>query len=160
MEPRVAPLADRDLEKPVFPVALDSSAHTWLFRVPRKRGQITDFCAMIEKRLPPGFVSMDMLRAFQVAFDELLTNVVMHVTEFGDEPIEVLLKRDPDRVSAVVRYRGAMYDPTRRPPPDTNAPVSERPIGGLGVHLVRTMMDDFRHAYVAGFNELTLVKRY
>ena len=48
-----AALAEPDKERPAFPVALDSSAHTWLFRVPRKRSQITDFCAMIEKRLPP-----------------------------------------------------------------------------------------------------------
>ena len=145
--------------KPPLMVALDSAAHTWLFRVPRSRVAITDFCAMIEKRLPPGYATLDALRAFQVAFDELLTNVVAHTTEFPDEPIEVLLKRDPEKVLAVIRYRGVPFDPTRQPEPDTSAKLGDRPIGGLGVHLVRTLMDEFRHTYIAGFNELTLQKR-
>lgn len=154
-----APGSHLEPQRPSVMVALDSTAHTWLFRVPRDRAAITGFCAALDRRLPPGYASLDVLRAFQVAFDELLTNVVAHVTEFADEPIEVLLKRDPDRVSSIVRYRGALFDPTRHPAPDTDAGLHERPIGGLGVHLVRTMMDDFRHAYVAGFNELSLVKR-
>ena len=145
--------------RPPLMVALDSAAHTWLFRVPRSRGAITDFCAMIEKRLPPGYASLDALRAFQVSFDELLTNVVAHTTEFPDEPIEVLLKRDPEKVLAVIRYRGVPFDPTQHPAPDTAAPIGHRPVGGLGVHLVRTLMDEFRHAYIAGFNELTLLKK-
>lgn len=148
-----------DGARPPLMVALDSAAHTWLFRVPRSRESIADFCAMIEKRLPPGYASLDALRAFQVSFDELLTNVVAHTTEFPDDPIEVLLKRDPDRVLAVIRYRGVPFDPIRQPAPDTGAPLGSRPAGGLGVHLVRTLMDDFRHAYIAGFNELTLQKR-
>ena len=145
--------------KPPLMVALDSAAHTWLFRVPRSRAAITDFCAMIEKRLPPGYASLDALRAFQVAFDELLTNVVAHTTEFPDEPIEVLLRREPDRILGIIRYRGVPFDPTRMPEPDTGAALQDRPIGGLGVHLVRTMMDEFRHAYIAGFNELTLHRK-
>ena len=145
--------------RPPLMVALDSAAHTWLFRVPRSRVAITDFCAMIEKRLPPGYASLDALRAFQVSFDELLTNVVAHTTEFPDEPIEVLLKRDPEKVLAVIRYRGVPFDPTQHPVPDTAAPIGHRPVGGLGVHLVRTLMDEFRHAYIAGFNELTLLKK-
>jgi anti-sigma regulatory factor (Ser/Thr protein kinase) len=148
-----------DGAKPPLMVALDSAAHTWLFRVPRNRGSITDFCAMIEKRLPPGYASLDTLRAFQVAFDELLTNVVAHTTEFPDDPIEVLLKREPERILAVIRYRGAPFDPTQQPPPNVDAQLHERPIGGLGVHLVRTMMHEFRHTYIAGFNELTLYRK-
>lgn len=151
--------AAADGAKPPLMVALDSAAHTWLFRVPRTRRSITDFCAMIEKRLPPGYATLDALRAFQVAFDEILTNVVAHTTEFPDEPIEVLLKRDPDKVLAVIRYRGVPFDPTAHPPPDTAAPLGQRPVGGLGVHLARTLMDEFRHTYIAGFNELTLHKK-
>ncbi len=151
--------ARADGAKPPLMVALDSAAHTWLFRVPRQRGAITDFCAMVEKRLPPGYASLDTLRAFQVAFDELLTNVVAHTTEYPDEPIEVLLKREPERILAVIRYRGVSFDPTQQPRPDTAAKLGDRPIGGLGVHLVRTLMDEFRHAYIAGFNELTLLRR-
>lgn len=140
-------------------IALDSSANTWLFRVPRTRPAIADFCAMVERRLPPGYAGVEVLRAFQVAFDELLTNIATHVGAPAEQPIEVLLQREPERIVALIRYRGARFDPTAQPQADTSSALAEREIGGLGLHLVRALMDEFRHIYVAGFNELTLVKR-
>lgn len=145
-------------DAPAVMIALDSSASTWLFRVPRTRAAIADFCAMVERRLPPGYAGLDVLRAFQVSFDELLTNIVTHAREFPEQPVEVLLKREPGRIAAVIRYRGTRFDPTAQGEADTTSELSERQIGGLGLHLVRVMMDEFRHAHVAGFNELTLVK--
>lgn len=140
-------------------VAFDSTANSWLFRIPRSRSAISGFCAFIEKRLPPDYVDTDTLRAFQVAFDELLTNVVAHADGPAEEPIDVLLRRNSGEISATIRYRASAYDPTRLPRPDTEAPMDARPIGGLGVHLVREMMDEFSHRYVQGCNELHLTRR-
>lgn len=156
---RAAAMRAAEGDAPAVMIALDSSASTWLFRVPRNRKAIADFCAMVERRLPPGYAGMDVLRAFQVSFDELLTNIVTHAREFEDQPVEVLLKREQQRIAAVVRYRGTPYDPTARPAVDTTRELEAREIGGLGIYLVQVMMDEFRHAYVAGFNELTLVKQ-
>lgn len=151
---RGAPAAAR----PRVAVAFDSTAHTWLFRIARERGAISEFCAALERRLPSDYASADALRAFQVAFDELLTNVVMHADGPQDAPIEVLLKRDPVEVTALLRYRASAYDPTTRPAPDVEASIAERDIGGLGVHLVRELMTRFEHRYVDGWNELTLAR--
>ncbi len=146
---------------PVVPriaVAFDSTAHTWLFRIPRERTAISEFCATLERRLPKAYCGADTLHAFQVAFDELLTNVVMHADGPADEPIEVLLKRDEGEVTALLRYRASAYDPTSRDAPDIGAPLAERPVGGLGVHLVRNLVQRFEHRYVDGWNELTLAR--
>ena len=98
------------------------------------------------------------MRAFQVTFDELLTNVVMHADGPLDEGVEILLRRDADAVTAVLRYRATAYDPTSRPDPDLDAPVMQRKIGGLGVHLARKLMQRFEYRYEAGCNEITLVR--
>lgn len=143
---------------PRLAIAFDSTAHTWLFRVAREREAISEFCAALEKRLPRDYAGPDTLHAFQVAFDELLTNVVMHADGPAHEPMEILLKRDAQQVTALLRYRASPYDPTARAAPDTDAPLSEREVGGLGVHLVRTLMQSFAHRYVDGWNELTLVR--
>jgi serine/threonine-protein kinase RsbW len=140
-------------------VAFDSTANSWLFRVPRTREAISGFCAFVEKRLPVDYVDLDTLRAFQVAFDEILTNVLSHASaESAHEPVDVLLRRTGTEVSATIRYRAAEYDPTVRSAPDTDASIADRPIGGLGVHLVRTMMDAFTHRYAQGCNELVLTR--
>jgi anti-sigma regulatory factor (Ser/Thr protein kinase) len=71
----------------------------------------------------------------------------------------VLLKRDQDEVTALLRYRASAYDPTARDAPDVDAPLAEREIGGLGVHLVRNLVQRFEHRYVDGWNELTLTRQ-
>ena len=55
---------------------------------------------------------------------------------------------------------GRPFDPlTEAPEPDLESAIEDRPIGGLGVHLVRTMMDEVRYRREEGKNRLTLVKR-
>lgn len=155
---RAARPADAPSRASRVAVAFDSTAHTWLFRVARERAAISEFCGALEKRLPRDYAGPDALHAFQVAFDELLTNVVMHADGPAQEPIEVLLKRDATRVTALLRYRASPYDPTARAAPDVDAGLAEREVGGLGVHLVRTLMERFEHRHVDGWNEITLAR--
>jgi anti-sigma regulatory factor (Ser/Thr protein kinase) len=155
---RAARPAAAPARAPRVAVAFDSTAHTWLFRVAREREAISEFCGALEKRLPRDYAGADALHAFQVAFDELLTNVVMHADGPAAEPIEILLKRDARQVTAVLRYRASPYDPTARAAPDVDASLAERDVGGLGVHLVRTLMERFEHRHVDGWNEITLAR--
>lgn len=50
------------------------------------------------------------------------------------------------------------YDPTAVPHPDIDAPIEARPIGGLGIHFVREMMDGFAYRRSEGRNVVTLTK--
>ena len=139
-------------------VELPGEGGTLYFAIPRDRPAVSAFCALFEARLG-GQVGIDALRAFQVAFDELLTNVVSYAEGGSDEPIGVALDARDGTTTATIRYRAAAYDPTARAAPDTTLDIADRAIGGLGVHLVQTMMDEFTHAYVDGYNVLTLRKR-
>ena len=51
------------------------------------------------------------------------------------------------------------FDPLNAPPPDLNSAIEDRRIGGLGVHLVKTLMDDVGYAYRDGRNHITLRKK-
>ena len=53
---------------------------------------------------------------------------------------------------------GKPYDPLSAPPPDIDSALDDRPIGGLGVYLVRQLMDDVRYCHDRGWNKLTLTK--
>jgi anti-sigma regulatory factor (Ser/Thr protein kinase) len=141
---------------PRIGVALDSTTHTWLFRIPRDRAAVSSFCAGMVRRLPPDYASADLLHALQVSFDELLTNVVMHAGGPADEAIEVLLRRAEHGVEAVIRYRAPAWDPTRATPPALDADLHARAPGGVGLHLVRELMQRFEYRHVDGWNEVLL----
>lgn len=85
-------------------------------------------------------------RPVQVAIDELLANELSHGTAghgSGSVTIEVTL--DQDRMSVTLASDGPPFDPFSQEAPDTSLPVEQRPIGGLGLHLVQKLMDEVRY---------------
>lgn len=98
---------------------------------------------------------------FQLALvlDEIFTNIV----SYGfDEPaahtIEVGLERRGDVVHVHVADAGRPFDPRDVPPPNLAADLDHRPIGGLGVHLVRKLTEDLAYERRAGINHLSFRK--
>ena len=98
---------------------------------------------------------------FELALEEVFMNVVMHgSTGLHDVRVAVTLSADEDRqVEMVIRDGGNLFNPLQAPVPDTDAPNEARPVGGLGIHLVITLMDDVRYSADGGQNCLTLRKR-
>ena len=96
--------------------------------------------------------------ALQVALEEAVTNVIKHGYGEGNaHSFTLTLALDAeDRVSAVLTDEARAYDPLSRPPVDISAPLAEREIGGLGVHLMKKLMDHCRYERRDGKNVLTL----
>jgi anti-sigma regulatory factor (Ser/Thr protein kinase) len=116
-----------------------------------------DFSAWCERHAVPERV----LLAFQTALDDVLTNIVDYAGEARQAPIEVRVRLHPDALEAEVIDDGVSFDPLDSArTPDLAAGVEERPIGGLGVHLVRRLMDDVRYRREHDRNHLTLTKRF
>lgn len=86
--------------------------------------------------------------AFRVrlALDELLANIVMH-GQPGPDPVEVRVRLwiEPPRVVCEVSDTGPAFDPLSAPEPDVDATLEDRPIGGLGLHLVRSMIPELSY---------------
>ena len=57
------------------------------------------------------------------------------------------------------RDQGPAFDPLSGPAPDLDAPLEQRPVGGLGLVLVRALVEDARYLREGPFNVLRLVKR-
>ncbi|MBQ9568459.1 MAG: ATP-binding protein, partial [Alloprevotella sp.] len=75
----------------------------------------------------------------------------------GDVHIEASC--DDEYLTFTIRDYGQPFNPTQKPDADTTLSLEERPIGGLGIHLVRQLMDDVAYEYAQGQNVLTLRKR-
>ena len=92
-----------------------------------------------------------------LALDELITNTVSYGFRGVAHPkIEVgLLVDDASLVLSVVD-NGRKFDPTETTNPDVSSPVAERPVGGLGLYLIKTFADRVKYEYAGGKNRLTL----
>jgi len=98
-------------------------------------------------------------RSLNVALDELLTNTIVHGF-VGQEDSKVTVEAElrPDRVSVTLTDDGRPFDPFGMAAPDTALSVEERQIGGLGVHLVRRMMDEVSYQRKGDLNVVVLAK--
>lgn len=108
--------------------------------------------------LPPAVAAQ-----LSVVVDEIASNAVRHgragaEAGAGTGCLTVVLELRPGRVRMEVRDDGAAFDPLAAPPPDTVAALEDRPVGGLGIHLVRRLMDDVRYVRRAGLNVVTVEK--
>src|SRR2546422_522762 len=98
-------------------------------------------------------------RSVNVALDELLTNTISYGLRghaAGEVSIDVALRAD--RLTVTLTDDGAPFDPFGRAAPDTALSVAERPIGGLGIHLVRQLMDEVSYQRRADRNVVVLAK--
>lgn len=97
--------------------------------------------------------------SFAIVFDELLSNIVRHAyPDDAAHVIECEIRRDDASIVATIVDDGDSFNPLEYPVPDTSAPLEERAVGGVGLHLVRRMMDDMRYERRDGRNVLTLIK--
>jgi len=99
---------------------------------------------------------------FQVnlALDELLTNTISYGYPDTKEH-EILIKytiEDAKDLVIEVRDDGLPFDPLEREDPDITQDIDERSIGGLGIYLVRQMMDDINYRWEDGYNVLSMRK--
>ncbi|HET6407587.1 MAG TPA: ATP-binding protein [Chthoniobacteraceae bacterium] len=100
------------------------------------------------------------LYAVNLALDELVTNVVLYGY---DDPTgkEVIIKiaTGGSELVASVCDGGRPFNPLDVRPPDLNAPLEDRELGGLGVHLVRSLMDHVSYSREGDQNVLTIRKK-
>lgn len=107
-----------------------------------------------ETGIDPGTAS-----AINLALEEAVANVIDYAYPEGVEgPVELEFKNTPRRLTFILTDEGKEFDPTAAPEVDINADVEHRRIGGLGIHLVRNIMDSVSYLRKDGKNILTMIK--
>ncbi|WP_214020987.1 ATP-binding protein [Methanoculleus sp.] len=98
--------------------------------------------------------------AVQLAVDEACSNTILYGYP-GREPgtITVACTAADDAVSVTITDDGVAFDPLTAPPPLLDIPAEERPIGGLGIHFIRTVMDSVAYAREGEKNVLSMEKK-
>src|SRR5258706_14877639 len=103
---------------------------------------------------------VELLRDLKVVLDEIVSNIVRYAYGEGQrKSVRLRLSLVNGVVEMAVEDDGRAFDPLDHPVPDTNAPLAERRIGGLGVHLVRRLMDEVAYSRIDNQNRLVGRKR-
>ena len=105
------------------------------------------------KEQPPGAQS-----SLHIILDEIASNIVKHSGASGFE-VDVEFTEDPAGVRLVFVDDGVPYDPLSHADPDTKLPAAERPIGGLGIMMVKKMADSISYERARNRNFLTVFKK-
>ena len=121
--------------------------------LPRIQAAIGEFSR--EQDWPP-----DIEFQVDLVLEELVLNVVNHGSGGREGEIKIDLVSDEKAVTIQIIDDGRPFDPlTDAPEPDTESSIEDRAVGGLGIHLVRTMMDEVSYRREENKNHMRLVKR-
>jgi serine/threonine-protein kinase RsbW len=94
-----------------------------------------------------------------LAVNEAVTNILLHGYDEHPGSLGVAVEAEGTDIRVRLTDSGPLFDPTTVPPPDISRPLEERPLGGLGVHMMRQLTDELTYRVTSdGQNELLFVK--
>lgn len=136
---------------------LGGEQHLVLHNDVQEISKLADFVDSIaeENQLDPS-----LAMSLNLALEEAVTNVVLYAYPKGtDGEVDITARLADGSLEFVISDSGIPFDPTAAPKADTTLSVQERPIGGLGIYLVREIMDDVHYERVDGKNRLSISKK-
>lgn len=117
--------------------------------------------AFIDQQLAEYDCPSKIQSQIDVASEEIFVNIAQYAYEnrIGNAGIQVEVEQEPLQVAITFTDQGVPYDPLQRQNPDLSLSAEERPMGGLGIFLMRQSMDDVSYEYREGKNILTIKKK-
>ncbi len=137
-----------------------TNSATMVLTLRNRRGEVARLAHALETFAQDHRIPDSYLQAMTLALDELITNAIAHGYEDeAEHQIIVRLSLMGGSLQAEVEDDGKPFNPLMAPEPDLTSPIEERPVGGLGIHLVRSVMDQVDYRRESGKNRLTMTKR-
>ena len=120
--------------------------------------ELADLVMAVEELGEQDGWSDDLTFRVSLVIDELAQNVVDYAYTDRSGDVEVAVTSQGDTVVIEIIDEGRPFDPlTQAPEPDLTSAIEDRPIGGLGVHFTRTLMDNVEYSRESGKNHLKVV---
>ena len=118
--------------------------------------------AFIDEALEAAACSMKAQMQIDVAMDELFGNIARYAYApgEGEATVRFHFQEETRTASITLIDSGIPFNPLSVAEPDTTSAAQDRPIGGLGIFLVRKTMDDMAYEYRDGKNHLAIMKRW
>jgi anti-sigma regulatory factor (Ser/Thr protein kinase) len=128
--------------------------------VPNSRDAIARAGEEAERWLEPYQPAPQVVNLVLLAIEEVVINCIEYGYDDGDEhTIVIVLSISDGNLNLDIIDDGHPFDPFTRPAPDFSLDIQDRPIGGLGIYLLRKLADHISYERSNGTNRLTLTRR-
>ena len=123
---------------------------------------------LIDQMINPIISSLEVNEAesktiYQVnlALEEILVNICKYAYSGNKGVINITfeINKDPKQLYVVIKDQGKDFNPLEKEDPDLNASLKDRKIGGLGIYIVKNMVDDMKYQRVNNENVLEIIKK-
>ena len=102
-------------------------------------------------------LSLAPLSQIDLALEEAMANVIMYAYPEGTQgDVTLSMKVEGNAIRMEISDRGVPFNPLQQQEANLDVPLEERKIGGLGIHLIKEIMDSVAYEYREGFNVLRL----
>jgi serine/threonine-protein kinase RsbW len=128
-------------------------------RVAAELSELETIRRFVEQQSTPLRIDPSVMYDLLLAIEEIVTNIIIHGYRRQPGTIDVVMRQVADGLEIRLRDQAPPFDPTQVPAPDLSAPLSRRPLGRMGIHLTRQLVDSMTYCRTPdGTNQLTLVK--
>lgn len=139
---------------------LELAARRWRMRP--ENSEISRVNGEVEEWLAGADVPFAGTYLANLTVEELVTNCIKYGyagMDTTDKGIDVEISMSGGELRIVLSDDAAPFDPLIQAAPDLSLPIDERPIGGLGIHMLRQMSTGFSYVFENGRNVVTITKR-
>ncbi len=118
--------------------------------------QLNTLLELLERDLEKADCPQETRTVVEICAEEIFVNIASYA--YGEENgvARIEEKIEERQISLCFQDRGKPYNPLEKKDPDTTLSAEERQIGGLGIFMVKNMMDTVEYAYEDGWNRLTM----
>jgi serine/threonine-protein kinase RsbW len=124
-------------------------------------GELARVAGLLDRLGAEHHLAPEVLADMQVALDEVVTNITEYAyTDNAEHKIHICFRVLDNVLEAVIEDDGAPFNPLAIPAPDVSTPLRKRRVGGVGIHFVRSLMDEVAYDRAGERNRLVLRKRF
>ena len=112
----------------------------------------------IYAEMEPPYFSDQVRTEIELIVDEVFTNIASYAYESVNGSVAVYIEADEDKITIKFEDTGKEFNPLEFSEPDLDTSLSERDIGGLGIHFAKNIMDELTYVYAGNKNILSMTK--
>ncbi|MDH6343124.1 serine/threonine-protein kinase RsbW [Parabacteroides sp. PFB2-12] len=122
-------------------------------------GQLRVLNDFVDRTIESFGLNQRMSMPLFLALEEAVVNIIMYAYP-GEQGKDILIRmeREEEKLTVTLVDSGVSFDPTAQAEPDTTLSLEDRPIGGLGIHLIKKLMTEVYYCREGDKNVLTMVK--
>ena len=122
-----------------------------------KKENYKHFCDWLHGTLKEWNTNSELFNTIDMCCEEIFANISFYAYGENEGDIDVSAHKTADEIILTFTDSGMEYNPLKKPDPDINLPPMERPLGGLGIYMVKNMTKNVTYERVDGKNILTLI---